>query len=201
MPISSRQPLTSHIQGTAEEGFKKIVTGNGEAFLFGPTQARHADAVVELIQSSHDNGGGALPLTREQVLAMAKGGHSFIAIDPATNSVVGHQAIGVWPGCYELRSGVTHPGYRGKGINTAMKSAFIIHIFEEYPEAVIIAIKSGEMGLGALTNGFGFREEPLEEAQSKYLFGILKPEEGPWHVYSLTQQSLIRAPIQSALRD
>ncbi len=201
MAISSKQSLTLHIQGMAEEGFKKIVTGNGTVFLFGPTQARHSDAVVELIQSSHDNGGGALPLTREQVLAMAAQGHSYVAIDPVTNSVVGHQAVGIWPGCYELRSGVTHPAHRGKGINTAMKSAFISHIFEASPEAVIIAIKSGEMGIGALTNGFGFKEEPLEEAQPKYLFGILKPEEGPWHVYSLTQQSLRRAPIQSALRN
>jgi len=176
-----------------------VLLADGRALHFSKAGPEHADSIVALINGSRTKGGEVLEVKREDVLDWIRNGNSYIVIDPATNEIVSHNAVTTWPGCFELRAAITKSDYQGSGINIKIKTHIIDSIFASNPNAIIISIKNGSNGLNSLSKS-GFIEEELDSAREKYGFTILKPDEGPWHIYVLTNPAYLAAQLKQARR-
>ncbi|MDE1860974.1 MAG: hypothetical protein KGH72_04645 [Candidatus Micrarchaeota archaeon] len=173
----------------------------GTTLHFGKAGPEHAAGIVSLVNRSHANGGEVLPISIGIAHQWVASGDSYIVIDAATKEVVSHNSVTQWSAeCFELRSAVTKKEYQGNGINIALKSKVIEDVFAENPNAVIISLKNGSNGLGSLMR-LGFVEEELGEAMKRYGFKVLKPEEGPWHVYVLRLGNYKAVQLSGMLRD
>ena len=112
-------------------------------------------------------------------------GRSFVAIEAKAGEVIGHVAIEEWPHCLEIRSVVTAPGFRNMGVNTRLTEFVVNKMFEGYPDAVLMELKSETSnGHTLLMNAIGFIEVPLSELQ--LLGGAIRNPGPRWHLYTLT---------------
>ncbi len=123
--------------------------------------------IAGMVNAEHDKSGAVNAVTHGRVASWILSGNadSFIAIDHHENGkAAAHMAVVKWPDhCYEIRSIVVQPYYRGLGIYGGMSDSIIEAIFEKDPSATVVMIKNKQSQGYRLLSEKGFAEVPLGE--------------------------------------
>lgn len=128
--------------------------------------------IVRLVNDESRRSGAVLLINSSQVNGWIRNGFSLIA-KAKSGEVAGHLSAYVWPGSgwIEIRSSVVKPGFRGRGISTALTRKMLRIIRNKYGKRTLVAF-TNKAGIGqGILIAAGFSEADYDTLP-KELFSI-----------------------------
>ncbi len=151
-----------------EPKFRPVLSVGYDVELKAAHRTSDVKAIFRMVNDEHARTGAVNAVTHGRIASWVLSGNadSFIAIDRHEDGrVAAHMAVVKWSDhCYEIRSIVVQPYYRGLGIYGSMSDSIIDAVFEMDHSAAVVMIKNKQsQGYGLLSEK-GFVEVPLGEA-------------------------------------